>query len=136
MNAPTVGPSGTGVKAKVLDLLEQMVECMAGFQGVPERRCQQHLTQELFCTEVVKVSRSVLVPAKELPEIIGKTGVSRGFFVAPKLWQACSIMGLADGRQIIRIAATTVNLRISIADARPLSGARELLSRYLALKFC
>lgn len=136
MNAPTVRPSVAGIEAKVLDLHEQMVECMAGFQGVPERRCQQHLTQESFCTEVIKVSRSVLVPAKDLPEIIGETGVSRGFFVAPKLWQTCTIMGLADGRQVIRKAAATVNLRISIAETLPFCGACELLSRYLALKFC
>ena len=75
MNAPTVGPSGAGIKAKVLDLLEQMIECVAGLQRVPERRCQQHLTQECFCTEVIKVSRSNSIPAKELPEIVGKTGV-------------------------------------------------------------
>jgi hypothetical protein len=76
MNAPTVGPSGAGIEAKVLDFLEEMVECMSGFQGVPERRCQQHLTQERFCTEVVEVVRSFLIPTKEQPEIIGKTGVS------------------------------------------------------------
>jgi hypothetical protein len=75
MNAPTGRPSGAGVEANVLDLLEKMVERVAGLQGVPEWRGQQHLSEERFCSEVVEVSRSVLVPTKEQPEIIGKTGV-------------------------------------------------------------
>lgn len=111
------GATGVVVLTKFPNFHEQMVVRVAGLQRVPERRCQQHLAQELFCTEVVKVACSVSVPTKQLGQV-----VRVALMAAPStqlLGKTPTAVDVALRRKRIAQTARAIRLEITSAVADP-----------------
>ena len=111
-----------------------MIERVTGLQGVPEGRCQEHPAEEYFRSEVVEVSRPVLVPAEQLGQV-----VRVALMVAPcthLLGETPTAVDVALRRKRIAQAAKAVRLEITSAVADPRCCAGQSFTRLATFFFC